>query len=155
MEYGVELDGVWLPIPMLRRLAAHDPWGRPLTEATADQERVLVAHSLAERHNQQGLHRGIGISGFLEAIPFEPTVPFPAVPDEQPERPEKPPSRQPRPRDRPRSPLTPMAPGRTAGRDSPAVILGRAGGPAAPPRRAAPDGPTRAGPVSQGARPGR
>jgi hypothetical protein len=79
VEYGVELDGVWLPLPMLRRLAAHGPWDRPFIEAAADQERVLLAHSLAERHNQTGLHRGVGLSGFLSAIPFEPTVPFPAA----------------------------------------------------------------------------
>jgi hypothetical protein len=82
VEYGVELDGVWLPIAMLRRLATHGPWDRPFTEATADQERVLVVHSLAERHNKSGLHRGLGLSGFLDAIPFEPTTPFPAVPDQ-------------------------------------------------------------------------
>jgi hypothetical protein len=82
-EYGVELDGVWLPIAMLRRLAAHGPWDPPFTEATTDQARVLVAHSLADRHNQRGLHRGIGLSGFLTAIPFEPTVPFLTVPDQK------------------------------------------------------------------------
>ena len=81
VEYGVELDDVWLPIPMLRRLATHGPWDKPFIEATADQERVLVAHSLADRHNQSGLHRGVGLSGFLDAIPFEPTTPFPAIPD--------------------------------------------------------------------------
>jgi hypothetical protein len=86
VEYGVELDGVWLPIAMLRRLTTHGPWDRPFTEATADQEHVLVAHSLADRHNQAGLHRGAGLSGFLDAIPFEPTVPFPAVPGERPRR---------------------------------------------------------------------
>ena len=84
VEYGVELDGVWLPIAMLRRLATHGPWDRPFTEATADQERVLLAHSLADRHNEKGLHRGAGLSGFIDAIPFEPTIPFPAVPDEKP-----------------------------------------------------------------------
>jgi hypothetical protein len=81
VEYGVELDGVWLPIAMLRRLAQHSPWDRPFTEATTDQERVLVSHSLADRHNLHGLHRGAGLSGFLDAIPFEPTVPFPTTPD--------------------------------------------------------------------------
>ena len=86
VEYGVELDGVWLPIALLRRLATHGPWDRPFTEATADQERVLVAHSLADLHNQAGLHRGAGLSGFLDAIPFEPTVPFPAVGGERPRR---------------------------------------------------------------------
>lgn len=79
VEYGVELDGVRLPIVMLRRLATHGPWDRPFTEATGDQERVLVVHSLADRHNQNGLHRGTGLSGFIDAIPFEPTVPLPAA----------------------------------------------------------------------------
>jgi len=80
VEYGVELDSVWLPLAMLRRLATHGPWDRPFTEATMDQERVLLAHSLADRHNDAGLHRGLGLSGFLDAVPFEPTVPFPVVP---------------------------------------------------------------------------
>ena len=85
VEYGVELDGVWLPIAMLRRLGAHGPWDRPFTEATTDQERVLVAHSLADRHNQNGLHRGAVLSDFIDAIPFVPTVPLPAVPDKEPQ----------------------------------------------------------------------
>jgi len=80
VEYGVELDGVWLPIAMLRRLSTHGPWDRPFTEATTDQERVLVAHALADRHNQAGLHRGTQLSGFLDAIPFEPTVPLEKLP---------------------------------------------------------------------------
>lgn len=82
VEYGVELDGVWLPLAMLRHLGQHGPWGSPFTEATADQERVLLAHSLADRHNHSGLHRGVGLTGFLDAIPFKPTVPFAAVPDD-------------------------------------------------------------------------
>lgn len=85
VEYGVELDGVWLPIAMLRRLGAHGPWDKPFTEATTDQEHVLVAHSLADRHNQNGLHRGAGLSHYIDAIPFVPTVPIPAVPDKKPQ----------------------------------------------------------------------
>jgi hypothetical protein len=76
VEYGITLDGVWLPLAMLRRLRAHGPWDAPFTEATADQERVLLLHALAERHNQVGLHRGTGLTDFLDAIPFEPMVPF-------------------------------------------------------------------------------
>lgn len=76
VEYGVTLDGVWLPLAMLRRLGAHGPWDPPFSEATTDQERVLLAHALAERHNQAGLHRGIGLPDFLDAIPYEPTVQF-------------------------------------------------------------------------------
>jgi hypothetical protein len=80
VEYGITLDGVWLPLPMLRRLRAHGPWDPPFTDANADQERVLLAHALAERHNERGLHRGIGLPGFLDAIPYEPTVPFEKLP---------------------------------------------------------------------------
>jgi hypothetical protein len=76
VEYGITLDGVWLPLAMLRRLSAHGPWDKPFTEASADQEHVLLAHSLAERHNQAGLHRGLGLRDFLDAIPYEPTVAF-------------------------------------------------------------------------------
>jgi len=38
VEYGLELDGVWLPIAMLRRLGAHGPWDRPLTTVTSRLE---------------------------------------------------------------------------------------------------------------------
>jgi len=80
VEYGITLDGVWLPLAMLRRLRTHGPWDAPFTEATADQERVLLVHALADRHNQAGLHRGTGLTGFLDAIPYEPTVAFPKLP---------------------------------------------------------------------------
>jgi len=82
VEYGITLDGVWLPLAMLRRLRTHGPWDAPFTEATADQERVLLIHALADRHNQVGLHRGTGLTGFLDAIPYEPTVPFEKLPAE-------------------------------------------------------------------------
>jgi hypothetical protein len=80
VEYGITLDGVWLPLAMLRRLGSHGPWDRPFTEATADQERVLLAHALAEKHNQAGLHRGTSLPDLLDAIPFQPTVPFEKIP---------------------------------------------------------------------------
>jgi hypothetical protein len=80
VEYGITLDGVWLPLALLRRLEGHGPWSGPFTEATTDQERVLVQHGLAERHNQDGLHRGNGLPGFLAAIPFEPTAPLEKFP---------------------------------------------------------------------------
>ena len=82
VEYGVTLDGVWLPLAMLRRLRTHGPWDPPFTEANPDQERVLLFHTLAERHNARGLHRGIGLPGFLDAIPFEPTVPLEKLTDD-------------------------------------------------------------------------
>ena len=47
VEYGITLDGVWLPLAMLRRLGTHGPWDTLFTEASADQESVLLAHSLA------------------------------------------------------------------------------------------------------------
>jgi hypothetical protein len=80
VEYGITLDEVWLPLALLRRLKSHGPWDAPFMEATTDQERVLLRHALADRHNQAGLHRGTGLTGFLDAIPFEPTVPFERVP---------------------------------------------------------------------------
>ena len=51
VEYGIEVDGVWLPLAMLRRLDEHGPWNVPFTEASAEQAKVLVAHGLAEPHN--------------------------------------------------------------------------------------------------------
>jgi hypothetical protein len=81
VEYGITLDGVWLPLALLRRLEAFGPWSAPFIEATTDQEHVLVSHMLAERHNRSGLHRGSGLPGFLAAIPFEPTAPLEKVPE--------------------------------------------------------------------------
>ncbi len=75
VEYGIELDGVWLPLPMLRRLDEHGPWNVPFTEATSDQAKVLIAHGLAERHNS-GLARAGGLRNFIDALPFAPTDAF-------------------------------------------------------------------------------
>jgi len=86
VEYGIELDGVWLPLAMLRRLDEHGPWNVPFTEATADQARVLLAHGLAERHNR-GLSRAGGLQNFIDALPFAPTEAFKKITpgsDEQP-----------------------------------------------------------------------
>jgi hypothetical protein len=79
VEYGIDLDGVWLPLGMLRRLDEHGPWSPPFTEATADQAEVLVAHGLAQRHND-GLCRGGGLRNFVDAFPFEQTMPFSKLP---------------------------------------------------------------------------
>lgn len=76
VEYGITLDDVWLPLALLRRLGTHGRWDPPFTEATVDQQRVLLTHALAERHNQSGLNRGPGLQSLLDAIPFEPTMPF-------------------------------------------------------------------------------
>jgi hypothetical protein len=75
VEYGIELDGVWLPLAMLRRLDEHGPWHAPFTEATSDQARVLLAHGLAERHNT-GLARANGLRNFIDALPFATTDAF-------------------------------------------------------------------------------
>jgi hypothetical protein len=84
VEYGIELDGVWLPIAMLRRLDEHGPWQAPFTEATSDQARVLLAHGLAERHND-GLNRASGLRNFIEALPFATTDAFQKIaPDGDP-----------------------------------------------------------------------
>jgi hypothetical protein len=86
VEYGIEVDGVWLPLGMLRRLDEHGPWNVPFTEASDEQARVLIAHGLAERHNT-GLARGNALRNFFEALPFAPTESFksiPATPDEKP-----------------------------------------------------------------------
>jgi hypothetical protein len=75
IEYGFELDGVWLPLGMLRRLDEHGPWNVPFTEATADQSKVLLTHGLAERHNS-GLARAGGLRNLIDALPFAPTDAF-------------------------------------------------------------------------------
>ena len=75
VEYGIELDGVWLPLAMLRRLDEHGPWNVPFTEATPDQAKVLLAHGLADRHNS-GLARAGGLRNFIDALPFAPTDVF-------------------------------------------------------------------------------
>ena len=86
VEYGIEVDGVWLPLAMLRRLEEHGPWNVPFTEASPEQARVLVAHGLAEHHNN-GLSRGNALRNFVEALPFAPTESFktiPTAPDQAP-----------------------------------------------------------------------
>jgi hypothetical protein len=82
VEYGIELDGVWLPLALLRRLDDHGPWNVPLTEATPEQAKVLVDHGLAERHNT-GLSRGTGLRNFVDALPFAPTESFGKIPPAQ------------------------------------------------------------------------
>jgi hypothetical protein len=75
VEYGIELDDVWLPLAMLRRLDEHGPWNVPFAEATADQAKVLLTHGLAQRHNT-GLARTGGLRNFIDASPFAPTDTF-------------------------------------------------------------------------------
>jgi len=80
VEYGIELDGVWLPLAMLRRLDEHGPWNIPFAEASPEQARVLLAHGLAARHNT-GLARGNALRNFIDALPFTPTESFAAMPE--------------------------------------------------------------------------
>jgi hypothetical protein len=86
VEYGIEVDGVWLPLAMLRRLEEHGPWNVPFTEASDEQARVLTAHGLAERHNT-GLARGNALRNFVEALPFAPTESFESIPAAHDEKP--------------------------------------------------------------------
>lgn len=88
VEYGIELDGVWLPIAMLRRLDEHGPWDAPFTEATTDQARVLLAHGLAESHNT-GLTRASGLRNFIEALPFATTEAFSKITPDGDQQPRK------------------------------------------------------------------
>ncbi len=85
IEYGFELDGVWLPLAMLRRLDEHGPWNVPFTEATADQSKVLLTHELAERHNS-GLARAGGLRNFIDALPFATTDAFSRIPSDTDEQ---------------------------------------------------------------------
>jgi hypothetical protein len=86
VEYGIEVDGVWLPLAMLRRLEEHGPWNVPFTEASEEQASVLVAHGLAQRHNT-GLARGNALRNFVEALPFAPTESFKSIRAEADENP--------------------------------------------------------------------
>lgn len=71
-EYGVTLDGVWLPYDLLERLNDQGQWdsqqGTAFIDADRDQERVLVARGLAERETRGGLHRGEHLRKFLDSI---------------------------------------------------------------------------------------
>src|SRR5215469_14294007 len=87
VEYGIEVDGVWLPLAMLRRLEEHGPWNVPFTEASDEQARVLSAHGLAERHNT-GPARGNALRNFVEALPFAPTESFKPIRTTDDDRPD-------------------------------------------------------------------
>jgi hypothetical protein len=88
VEYGIELDGVWLPIAMLRRLDEHGPWDAPFSEPTTDQARVLLAHGLAESHNT-GLTRASGLRNFIDALPFATTEAFSKITPDGDQRPDR------------------------------------------------------------------
>jgi hypothetical protein len=79
-EYGVTLDGVWLPYNMLARLLEQhryqSEWGDAFIGATREQERVLLAHNLAVKETRGGLHSsGTGLRQFMDAIEWPDEVP--------------------------------------------------------------------------------
>lgn len=84
-QYGITLDGVWLPYRMLEALSDQGPWdsqyGMAFIEARRDQERVLLEHGLAVKETKGGLHRSDTLADFLAAIEW---------PQEEPEPPPAP-----------------------------------------------------------------
>lgn len=73
-EYGVTLDGVWIPYEMLEELEQQDRYASQFGDAyirpDRDQRRVLVARQLAEEETKGGLHRGSALRAFIDAIEF-------------------------------------------------------------------------------------
>lgn len=73
-EWGVELDGVWLPANLLKRLSEQGIWdsqaGDAFIEANRDQERVLLARRLAEKETKGGLHAGPYMEKFWRELEF-------------------------------------------------------------------------------------
>lgn len=72
-EYGITIDGVWLPLEMLGRLNDQhrydSEYGGAFTEASPEQERVLLAHNLAVKEIRGGLHSSdTGLDALLKAI---------------------------------------------------------------------------------------
>ena len=85
VEYGINRNGVWLPLAMLRRLRTHGTRDAPFTEASTDQERVLLCTPSPSGITRPAWTPGTGLTGFLDAIPYEPTVSFPKLPAEGPD----------------------------------------------------------------------
>jgi hypothetical protein len=72
-QYGVTLDGVWLPYELLERLSEQrrydSDFGEAFIDADRDQERVLLAHNLAVRETRGGLHSSdTDLKEFLASI---------------------------------------------------------------------------------------
>lgn len=75
-EWGVTLDGVWVPWSMLEELADQGEWDSQLGPGSAyikpnrQQQRVLVARELAVRETRGGLHRGPALGAFIDEVEF-------------------------------------------------------------------------------------
>jgi hypothetical protein len=75
-EWGIMLDGVWIPYSMLEELADQGEWDSQLGPGSAyikpnrEQQRVLVAHQLAVKETRGGLHRGPGLQALISAVEF-------------------------------------------------------------------------------------
>ena len=82
VEYGINLDGVLAAAGDAQAAAGARSLGRAVHRGHRRAGAGTPHHALAERHNQAGLHRGTGLTGFLDAIPYEPTVSFPKLPAE-------------------------------------------------------------------------
>lgn len=71
-QYGITLDGVWIPYSMLEELEEQGPWdsqfGSAYIAPGRDQARVLEENGLAVRETKGGLHRGGKLKGFMKDI---------------------------------------------------------------------------------------
>lgn len=78
-ELGITLDGVWIPYDMLEDLSGQDVYdsqfGPAYITPDRDQRRVLVAHGLAEEETRGGLHRGLKLHAFIDAIEWPEPLP--------------------------------------------------------------------------------
>lgn len=74
-EFGVEIDGVWIPYDMLEELQEQGPWdsqsGNAYIRPDSDQERVLIARHLAISETKGGLHRGPELAAFMKSISWD------------------------------------------------------------------------------------
>jgi hypothetical protein len=74
-EYGVTLDGVWLPYNMLEELESQAPlmsdFGNAFISPDREQGAVLIAQGLAVRETRGGYRRGEKLRQFLQGIEWE------------------------------------------------------------------------------------
>lgn len=74
-EYGITLDGVWIPYEMLEELQEQGQYdsqfGNAYIRPDRDQRRVLVARGLAEEETKGGLHKGPLLQDMIDDIEFE------------------------------------------------------------------------------------
>jgi hypothetical protein len=78
-EWGITLDGIWIPYDILEDLSEQDVYdsqfGPAYITPDRDQRRVLVAHGLAVEETRGGLHRGLGLQAFIDAIEWPKPLP--------------------------------------------------------------------------------